>query len=102
MLTPRAPVHGKATLKDDVLTIETIRKRGTATTNYRLIRLEPNPAVAAPAFRLLKDDGTFHDVRLERTGPECDCEDYNWCRRNRPEGCKHIRALQAVGMLVKE
>lgn len=94
MLKPRPPVHGTATL---ILKIETRRQNGRLVGSYyRVERLPASQKVASPAFRLHKPDGTFHDVRCERDGWVCDCQDFVWNRQNRELGCKHCEATKAI------
>ncbi len=52
------------------------------------------------AFRLMKEDGTVYDVVQKSTGHECDCPDFIFRRDGLdPNGCKHVQALVAAGML---
>lgn len=93
------PVHGQATL---IIKIETFKKNGELgkPNYYRLVRLKPTRTVSTVAFRLQKPDGKFHDVRIEATGyMVCDCEDWNYRRRNTAGSCKHCEALKALGLI---
>lgn len=64
---------------------------------YVVIPLQPHPGVARKAYRLKKQggDGAVYDVHVNQHGPQCDCRGF--LRWNKP--CKHIRTLQAAGML---
>lgn len=97
-LPQRPPVMGKARL---VLRIATRDHKGRwRETDYTVALLEPHPAVASLAWRLMKDGGTFHDVRLSDDGASCSCEDFLFCREGKDRaGCKHVAALRAVGLL---
>jgi len=66
-------------------------------TEYAVFPLQPDPEVASKAYRLKKvgGDGAVYDVSQDRFGPQCEC--LGFLRWNRP--CKHIRTLQAAGML---
>lgn len=59
-----------------------------------------HPDLARRAFRLAKDDGTLYDVAQTPHGPACDCPDFLFRRDGiDPEGCKHVRALVAHGLI---
>jgi hypothetical protein len=67
-------------------------------------RVEPNPAEAAyavmKAYRLSKPDGTAYDVARTNHGLTCDCPDFIFHRDGLdPDGCKHIKAMVAYGLL---
>jgi hypothetical protein len=50
-------------------------------------------------YRLEKPDGTTYDVSRE-PWPSCDCGDFQFRRWQKdPAGCKHIKALRALGLL---
>jgi hypothetical protein len=49
----------------------------------------------ARAWSLRKADGTVYHLAAGEHGPECDCPDATF--RDRP--CKHIRSMQATGLL---
>ena len=69
-------------------------------TTYTLRRVPADPSIAVRAFRLRKPDGTTYHVAVTPHGPECDCPDWTFHRDGiDPAGCKHIRALNAVGLL---
>lgn len=52
------------------------------------------------AYRLRKADGTAHDVAETSYGPTCDCGDQVYRHEGIDgQGCKHIRALRAVGLI---
>jgi hypothetical protein len=53
-----------------------------------------------PAFRLKKADGTIYDLAETCHGLTCDCPDFTFHRDGLDEGgCKHIKAMVAVGLL---
>jgi hypothetical protein len=64
---------------------------------YFAVPLRPHPEVASKAFRFLKQTGEqdVYDVCLTEHGPECDCRGFQRWRKP----CKHVRTLQAAGML---
>ncbi len=66
-------------------------------------RVEPNPEVGhsvARAYRLSKPNGTIYDVARTEFGLTCDCPDFLFHRAGiDPDGCKHIKAMVAFGML---
>jgi hypothetical protein len=66
-------------------------------TDYAVVPLDPDPAVASKAYRLHKlvPGGASYDVYLDKHGPHCEC--LGFLRWNKP--CKHIRTLQAAGMI---
>ncbi len=69
-------------------------------TLYAVSPLECDPSIAAKAFRLNKPDGTLYDVAQTPHGHRCDCPDFIFRRDGRdPDGCLHIRAMRAVGIL---
>ena len=52
------------------------------------------------AFRLVKADGSFHDISSDLHGPACTCGDFIWRREGLdPAGCKHRKAARALGLL---
>jgi hypothetical protein len=66
-------------------------------------RVEPNPDEAhavMKAYRLRKPDGTAYDVARTDHGLTCDCPDFIFHRDGLdPDGCKHIKAMVAYGLL---
>lgn len=69
-------------------------------TFYAIRPLRCDSSVAQRAFRLQKFDGTFYNVAQTDFGGQCDCPDFIFRREEiDPEGCKHIRALVAHGMM---
>ncbi len=66
-------------------------------------RVNPNRAdgsAALKAYRLTKTDGTGYDAALTVHGLTCDCPDFIFRRDGiDPEGCKHIKAMVAFGLL---
>lgn len=54
------------------------------------------------AWRLGKPDGGHYHVAETDHGPTCDCADWTFRREHLdPDGCKHIRALRACGLIAK-
>jgi hypothetical protein len=46
-------------------------------------------------YRLVKPDGTCHDLCMVHGALECSCGDYVWRRQARdPKGCKHCQAVR--------
>ena len=64
--------------------------------HYAVTPLQPDPEVAAKAYRFLKlfGDRCTYDVQLNGHGPECECKGF--LRWRKP--CKHILCLVAAGM----
>lgn len=68
--------------------------------DYRLRRIDAHPEAARKAWRLRKADGTTYHVAVMDHGIECECPDFVFRREGiDPEGCKHCKALVAVGLL---
>ena len=83
------PAHGTARL---ILTING--------TSYTLRRIPTDPSAALRAWRLKKNDGTHYNVAVTEHGPVCDCPDFTFHRDGfDPAGCKHVKALAAVGLM---
>jgi hypothetical protein len=91
-----------------VLRMRTIRParavcRLTMAINGVDYRVEPNPAEAdavRKAYRLSKPDGTAYDIARTHHGLTCDCPDFIFRRDGLdPDGCKHIKAMVAYGLL---
>jgi hypothetical protein len=73
-----------------------------AGTIYGLSRLDRPRAAVLEGWRLTKRDGTTYDVGRTEDGIECSCPDFIIRRDGiEPEGCKHVRALVAVGLIGK-
>ena len=69
-------------------------------TTYEVGRLACHEPIADRAFRLRKPDGTLYDVAQTPYGPECDCPDFVFRRDGLdPDGCKHVQALVACGLI---
>lgn len=68
------------------------------TTVYTVTNVNPDPAVAYPAFALQKEDGTVHHVFVDQWGARCECEDAHY----RSKVCKHLSAMRACGLIPKE
>ncbi len=89
---PALPTHGFCRL--------TLSINGTS---YGVKPIPCDPPAAIKAFRLRKTDGTAYDVAQTTHGLVCDCPDFVFNRDGIDEaGCKHIKALVALGMLSKE
>jgi hypothetical protein len=72
-------------------------------TEYGVKPIPCDPPAAIKAFRLRKANGTAYDVAQTTHGLVCDCPDFVFHRDGIDEaGCKHIKALVALGMLAKE
>ena len=88
---PRPPVHGTARL--------TLFVNGTA---YNVRPIAVDPSLASQAYRLRKADGTTYTVAMTEYGGSCTCGDYVFHRDGLdPTGCKHIKAMIAVGLIGK-
>jgi hypothetical protein len=86
---PARPAHGTARL--------TLHINGVA---YAVRRIPCDPDPALEAIRLRKDDGIVYHVARTEHGPTCDCPDFTFNRDGLdPAGCKHIKALIAVGLM---
>jgi hypothetical protein len=86
---PVEPAHGMARL---MLVING--------TSYVLRRVPTDPSAALRAWRLKKNDGTHYNVAVTEHGPVCDCPDFVFHRDGLdPAGCKHVKALAAVGLM---
>ncbi len=68
---------------------------------YTVRPLDGRGVGARRAWRLRKlSDGRVYDVADVSTGAECDCADHVFRREGiDPRGCKHVRALRALGLL---
>jgi hypothetical protein len=99
MTAPRRPVNRNVRPAHGVCRL-TITINGT---NYGLRRIPADPSIALRAWRLRKADGTTYNIAVTPHGPECDCPDFAFHRDGiDPDGCKHINALNAVGLLALE
>jgi hypothetical protein len=68
--------------------------------SYSVLVLRPEPAgEAQTVIRLTKPDRTVYHVAVAAYGPECDCADYEFRHRGNGTICKHLKALEAVGIL---
>ncbi len=78
------------------------RCRLTLTINglhYGVRRIASEDDAVPRAFRLTRKHDIF-DVAQTVHGPVCDCPDFIFRRDGRdPNGCLHIRAMRAVGIL---
>ncbi|MFO0891024.1 MAG: hypothetical protein U0790_18005 [Isosphaeraceae bacterium] len=69
-------------------------------TAYDVRPIDADGSAAIRAFRIRKFDGTEYDVAQTIDGPICDCPDFTFHREGiDPEGCKHVRALTACGLI---
>ena len=60
----------------------------------------PREFGARRAYRLKRDAQAVHHVIEQIHGTECSCGDFVFRRDGiDPRGCKHIKALKAVGLL---
>lgn len=99
--SPRAPTPAPVTGTCRLILTITVETDGHPnTTCYSLLKLDPHPQVGHPAWRLTKETSEHYDVILTPHGAECSCADWTY-RRNHKDalGCKHVRALRAVGLL---
>lgn len=86
---PARPTHETARLSLFI--------NGTA---YHVRPLSTDPRTAIKAFRLRKFEGTEYDIAQTTHGTTCDCPDFTFRREGiAPEGCKHIKALVACGLI---
>ena len=71
-------------------------------TTYAVVPSPCDPEAATKVFRLRKADRTAYHVAATLHGLICDCPDFTFHRDGRdPAGCKHIKALVAVGLLAR-
>ena len=69
-------------------------------TAYHVFPLPADTLTTIKAFQLRKYDGTEYDIAQNPRGMTCDCPDFTFNREGiDPEGCKHIKALVACGLL---
>ncbi len=54
------------------------------------------------AWQLVKGDKTCYTVSWGPHGASCECADAVYRKNNSPEVCKHVAALQTLGLLPKE
>ena len=67
---------------------------------YNVRPVQTDADAALKAYRLRKSDGTAYHVALTVHGLTCDCPDFTFNRDGiDPAGCKHIKAMVAVGLL---
>lgn len=65
----------------------------------RLLATDPAAGVER-LIRLRKVDGPAYHVHRDGHGCGCDCPDFTFSRDGiDPAGCKHVKALTAVGLL---
>ena len=83
---PARPTHGVCRL--------------TLTINGTAYGVRPNRGADVRAFEIRKSDGTAYDVAQTEHGPTCDCPDFIFHRDGiDPDGCKHIKAMVACGLM---
>lgn len=94
-------VHGRANLEGSILTITRKLNNGqTVTKTYRVEKMIPQSVIADPLIRLHGHDGRTFDIGCADGFCFCDCWDFLSRRERRdPEGCKHIRAARATGLI---
>ena len=97
---PRKPVTGTASL---LLRIQTVNSKGKEVrTEYLCRRLDPEPSIGYPAWRLTKmKDGCpsedVYDVILTPHGYSCSCPDFIFAREHQDSGgCKHIKSVRGT------
>ncbi|AGA26047.1 hypothetical protein Sinac_1669 [Singulisphaera acidiphila DSM 18658] len=77
--------------------------RMTLTINTTTYEVEPvpcDPGTALQCFALRKSNQVVYHVSRHDHGAECTCADFEFNRNHRdPLGCKHIRAMVAIGVL---
>lgn len=89
---PARPAHGTCRLS---LTINGVV--------YAVRPLPCDRPAASRSFRLRKNDGTAYHVGATPHGLVCDCPDFTFSRDGiDPAGCKHIKAMVAVGLLARK
>src|SRR5262245_27157094 len=67
---------------------------------YHVRPLPPGTSGHFKSFRHRKFDGTEYDVEQTSHGITCDCPDFTFNREGiDPEGCKHVKALVACGLI---
>ena len=98
--TPRAGVQRKPARPPHGVARLTLHINSTA---YSVRPLWCDGIHATRLFRLHKaGTPTRYVIALTPDGPVCDCPDYTFNRDGiDPEGCKHIKAMLAVGLLSK-
>jgi hypothetical protein len=86
---PARPAHGTCRLS--------LHVNGTC---YSVRPVPCDPSAALRCYRLRKADGTAYHVSRHPWGCECTCPDFVFHRDGiDPAGCKHVKALAAVGLL---
>lgn len=83
-----------------------ILRTGKTETWYTLAPIDAHPDAATRAWRLRKIGGErgsgpeCYDVAIMKQGwVTCSCP--SWLYKQRADGCKHCRALKAMGLLPK-
>ena len=78
-------------------------KQGAKTDGYLVEDTSAYNNADAPTFRLIKTDGTVHDVLLDGPGSLCDCLgfEHRGMHTKDGKGCRHIAALTKLQQLGK-
>lgn len=83
------PAHGSVKM--------TVAINGTPYTVIPIVSQDP---AVTRCYELRKERGGHYHVSQHPHGAECTCPDFEFNRKHRdPEGCKHVRSLQAFGMV---
>lgn len=94
------PISGGAPVEAETKQVATLTLT-IAGTHYRVRKLTPEDpsVVACYSVRKRGAEESYH-VSQHRTGLVCTCADWEFKRNGKdPKGCKHIRAIVAVGLL---
>src|SRR4051794_37392451 len=68
--------------------------------SYAVRPLRPESGDVTRAWRLIKADGTAYVVADTAHGATCTCRDFAFRHKGHdPAGCKHTRALRALGLI---
>lgn len=105
-------VHGRARYDptSSVLSLTRVFSTGRVLERtYFVNRLTEYPAIPGPAFELesFEMDGNTrvildrYTAAMTEHGPTCTCADDTFRRQNEEQRCKHIKALQVVGLMPK-
>jgi hypothetical protein len=74
--------------------------RGVA---YTARPIRPELSEVIRAWQLRKPDGTVYNVADTIDGATCDCADFTYRHEGNDQiGCKHVRALRALGLIDPE
>ena len=77
--------------------------QGSKTDGYLVEDTSAYNNADAPTFRLIKTDGTQHDVLLDGPGSLCDCKgfEHRGMHTKDGNGCRHVAALTKLQQLGK-